>query len=94
MYFQKQHEQHDLARRSLLENRAALDRLAEALLERETLDAEEIQACIEDRPLPHRTRITIPTYSDRRDKARADAAGRGTPSKTASIFPPRRTEPA
>ncbi|MEI8257183.1 MAG: hypothetical protein WCJ30_16035, partial [Deltaproteobacteria bacterium] len=71
----------------------ALDRIAESLLERETLDSEEIQACIDGRPLPHRTKVNIPSWSERRDK-RGDA-GRGTPAaaKTASIFPPRRTEP-
>jgi len=36
------HECHDEARRLLHEHRAALDALAQALLERETLDEEEI----------------------------------------------------
>ncbi len=85
-------EQESLARRVLDENRAALDRLAESLLERETLDSEEIQACIDGRPLPMRTKVNIPSWSERRDK-KGDT-GRGTPVKTASIFPPRRTEPS
>ena len=83
-------EQMEIARKLLTENRAALDRLAEALLERETLDSEEIAACLEGRPLPYRARVSIPSWTERRDKR----DGRGTPAKTASIFPPRRPEPS
>jgi cell division protease FtsH len=85
-------EQGEVAHKVLLENRAALDRLAEALLERETLDSEEITACIEGQPLPHRARVSIPSWVDRRDR-RGDP-GRGTPAKGASIFPPRQPEPS
>ncbi|HEY3493930.1 MAG TPA: ATP-dependent zinc metalloprotease FtsH, partial [Polyangiaceae bacterium] len=53
--------QHDLARKVIQENREKLDRLATALLERETLDAEEISAALEGRELPRRQRVIIPT---------------------------------
>ena len=53
------------ARELLVENRVILDRMAEALLERETLDAEEIDAVVEGRELPDRERVEIPTYRER-----------------------------
>ena len=75
--------QRSVARRVLTENREALDRLAMALLERETLDAEEIQACLENKPLPDRVKPVIPSWSERRERKDASAG------KVASIFPPR-----
>ena len=60
--------------RTLIEtNRDALDRLATALLERETLDSDEIKACVDGTPLPFREKVIIPTWSERRDKERADS---------------------
>jgi cell division protease FtsH len=56
------------ARALLGANRDKLDRLAEALLERETLDAEEIDAVVAGRELPARQRIQIPTYRERAEK--------------------------
>jgi len=58
--------QYALAVRVLEENRDKLDRLAQALLERETLDSEEIQAAFDNRELPARQRVVIPTYADQR----------------------------
>ncbi len=58
--------QYNLAVRVLVENRDKLDRLAHALLERETLDSEEIEAALDGRELPVRDRVVIPTYSDQR----------------------------
>jgi cell division protease FtsH len=58
--------QHKVAREVLASHRDKLDRLAEALLERETLDAAEISAAIEGQPLPPRQRVVIPTWSDKR----------------------------
>jgi cell division protease FtsH len=58
--------QYALAVRVLQENRDKLDRLALALLERETLDAEEIQAAFDGRDLPAREKVVIPTYSEQR----------------------------
>jgi len=60
------HAQHELALSVLSANREQLDRLAEALLERETLDAQEINASIAGEPLPPRQRVVIPTWSDKR----------------------------
>ena len=59
-------KQYALAVRVLEENRDKLDRLAHALLERETLDSEEIQACFDGRELPAREKVVIPTYSEQR----------------------------
>jgi cell division protease FtsH len=73
-------EQYDLCRRLLTENRDKLDRLAEALLERETLDSSEIDAAMEGRELPPNQRVIIPTYSEKQ-KNRVDAKKR-----PASIF--------
>jgi cell division protease FtsH len=80
-------EQYTLARNSLSENKAKLDLLAEALLERETVDGSEIDAILEGRPLPRRERIHIPTYAD---KAR-DAKEKRKP---ASIFGTPRPAPS
>ncbi len=46
-------------------NRDKLDRLAQALLERETLDSEEIGAALDGRELPPRQRVVIPTWSEK-----------------------------
>jgi cell division protease FtsH len=45
-------ENYDLAKKTIEESKDAVVRIAEALLERETLGAEEINALIEDRELP------------------------------------------
>ncbi len=52
----------------LTKNRELLDRMAEALLERETLDREEIDALVDGRDLPPRAKVTIPTYRERAEK--------------------------
>src|SRR6187399_1138870 len=72
-------EQYERARKVIRENRDKLDRLAEALLERETLDSEEIQAAIDHRELPTRERVIIPTWSERQ-KAKTEK------KRPASIF--------
>ncbi|MBI4703491.1 MAG: AAA family ATPase [Deltaproteobacteria bacterium] len=58
------------ARGMLVEQRALLDKMAEALLERETLDAEEIDAIVAGRDLPVRARVVIPTYRERAEAAK------------------------
>lgn len=63
--------------------RSKLDRLAEALLERETLDREEIEAVMEDKPLPPRRMVSIPTYAEKR---------RDDEDRKGSIFQPRPRE--
>ena len=60
-------------------HRDQLDRLAKALLDRETLDAEEIDAAVEGRELPERQRTVIPTWSEKQ-KAQSDKR------RPASIF--------
>jgi cell division protease FtsH len=72
-------DQHAVARRVLSEHRRELDALAHALLERETLDAEEIKAVVDGRPLPERTKVVIPSWSDK-DKAQKEKR------RAASIF--------
>ncbi|MBI4954076.1 MAG: ATP-dependent metallopeptidase FtsH/Yme1/Tma family protein [Myxococcales bacterium] len=58
----------EAARKMLGENRDTLDKLAEALLERETLDAEEIDALVGGRQMPDRERVKIPTYRERNEQ--------------------------
>src|SRR6185503_7711884 len=80
-------EGHDEAHRLLSEHRDTLDRLAVALLERETLDGEEVDAIVAGRDLPDREKIVIPTYSERekaaKEKRRA-ASIFGTPKPAPS----------
>ena len=59
-------QQYQVAKKVVVENREAIDRLATALLERETLDSEEISAALEGRELPTRHRVVIPSYADKR----------------------------
>jgi cell division protease FtsH len=72
-------DQHAVARAVLTEHKEQLDALATALLERETLDAEEIQAIIEGRPLPMRVKVVIPSWSEK-DRAQREKR------RSASIF--------
>ena len=58
--------QHQVASGVLTGHRVELDRLAEALLDRETLDSTEIGLAIAGQPLPPRERLVIPTWSDKR----------------------------
>jgi cell division protease FtsH len=80
-------EGHAEAQRLLSEHRETLDKLAVALLERETLDAEEVDAIVAGRDLPERSKIVIPTYSERekaaKEKRRA-ASIFGTPKPAPS----------
>jgi cell division protease FtsH len=72
-------EQHKRAKDVLTGRRDALDRLAQALLERETLDQDEIRAVVEGRELPERERVIIPTWSERAEQSKEKRRG-------ASIF--------
>jgi cell division protease FtsH len=83
-------EGRDTAKRLVAEHRAAVERMVEALLERETLDTEEMRACIEGTPLPERQKVSIPTWAERRDKTRADKGA----SKASTAFTPRKGEPS
>jgi cell division protease FtsH len=79
-------EQYTRARALIEENRAHLDAIAEALLERETLDQEELTALMKGEPLPDRERIIIPTYAEKQKRAREEKDRKG------SIFQPRPRE--
>src|SRR5690348_14805765 len=63
----------------LTREREKLQRLADSLMERETLDAEEIAAVLEGRELPKREKLVIPTYAEK-DKASKEKR------RVASIF--------
>jgi cell division protease FtsH len=56
------------ARTLLSANREVLDRLAEVLLVRETLDRAEIDAIVADEELPEQKDTRIPTYRERAEK--------------------------
>lgn len=59
-------EQYARARSLLEANRDKLEAIAEALLERETLDREEIEAVMGGGPLPPNRRIIVPSYAEKR----------------------------
>jgi len=61
---------HDEAKRMLTERRDLLEKLALALLERETLDAEDVDAIMTGRDLLTKERVIIPTYADREKAAK------------------------
>ncbi len=71
--------QYEKVKGFLTENAAQLDALAKALIERETLDADEIKATLEGRQLPPVQRVIIQSYADK-DKAAKEKR------KVASIF--------
>ncbi len=72
--------QYDKVRTLLTANKERIEAIARALLERETLDAEELKALYEGREIaPHTHRVIIPTYSEK-EKAKAEKR------KAASIF--------
>jgi cell division protease FtsH len=64
------HSQYDRVRALITEHRAKVEAIAKALMERETLDAEEINAVMEGRELPKRERVVIPSYADKEKKER------------------------
>jgi cell division protease FtsH len=63
-------EGHEVAKQLLSEHRDTLDKLAQALLDRETLDAEDVDAVVGGRELPNKERVVIPSYSDRERAAK------------------------
>ena len=78
---------YDVAKQILTEHREKLNRLAEALLDRETVEGSEMEAILEGRPLPRRERIFIPTYADKAREAKEKR-------KPASIFGTPRPAPS
>jgi cell division protease FtsH len=78
-------EQYERAKQLIQSNLDKLDRIAHALLERETIESEEIAAIMADRPLPPRQKkIVIPRYSEKRAQAKE--------KRKTSIFQPRPRE--
>jgi cell division protease FtsH len=71
--------QYTKVKEALTASKEKLQRLADVLIERETLDAEEIQAVLEGRELPKRERVVIQTYAEK-DKASREKR------RVASIF--------
>jgi cell division protease FtsH len=63
-------KQYEVGRAIIRGSRDKLDRLAEALLERETLDAEEIEAALNGDEMPKRERVVIPTWSEKHQQQR------------------------
>ncbi len=61
---------HETAKRLLSEHRELLDKLAQALLERETLDAEDVDALMSGRDLSDKPKISILSYADRERQAK------------------------
>jgi len=77
-------EQYERATNLMKEHLDKLDSLAEALLDRETIDAEDIAAVMEGRELPPPKRVIIPRYSEKAAKAKE--------KRKTSIFAPRPRE--
>jgi cell division protease FtsH len=69
--------QYELTQKTIRENRDKLDRLAHALLERETLDSEEIKACMDGVELPKPSRVVIPTWNERKREEKKNKTERG-----------------
>jgi cell division protease FtsH len=63
-------EGYETARSLLGGHKETLDRIAEALLERETIDGEEVDAIVAGRSLPDRERVRVPTYAEREKAAK------------------------
>jgi len=72
-------EQYTKVKNLLEEKKDRVEAIAKALIDRETLDAEELKAIFEGRELPPRQRVVIPTYAEK-EKAKQDKR------KAASIF--------
>jgi cell division protease FtsH len=72
----------------LTREREKLQRLADSLIERETLDAEEIAAVLEGRELPKREKVVIPTYAEKekasKEKRRVASIFGGPPKPATS----------
>ena len=57
--------QHERVTTLIKSNMDKLEAMAQALLERETLDSLEIMAVMEGKPLPERKRLVVPSYADK-----------------------------
>ena len=77
-------EQYDRAKAVIAEHRVQLNAIAEALLERETLGREEIEAIMSGKDLPPSLIVTVPTYAEKRRENEEKRKG--------AIFQPRPRE--
>ena len=71
-------EQYTKVTTLLTEKKDVIDKIAKALMDRETLDAEEIKMIFEGKELPDKPKIVIPSYSDKEKQKKE--------RKVASIF--------
>jgi cell division protease FtsH len=76
--------QYDRAKLVIGEHRKELDAIAEALLERETLGREEIEAIMSGKELPPSVMVSVPTYAEKRRENEEKRKG--------AIFQPRPRE--
>ena len=72
------------ATKIIAENMDKLDAIAEALLERETLGREEIEAIMSGKELPPSVIVSVPTYAEKRRESEEKKQG--------TIFQPRPRE--
>jgi cell division protease FtsH len=72
----------------LTRDKEKLERLSNSLIERETLDSEEIAAVLDGRDLPTRERVIIPTYAEKdkqsKEKRRVASIFGGPPKPATS----------
>lgn len=83
-------ERYEYARRLLTENKHILMKVAEALLERETIDSSDLDAIIEGRELPHekpRTDIQKPQPPEENKEATAGKSAAVMPGKIINTAP-------
>jgi cell division protease FtsH len=71
-------EQYQRVRTLLTEKKDVIEKIAKALMDRETLDAEEIKMIFEGKELPEKPKVVIPSYSDKEKQKKE--------RKVASIF--------
>ena len=80
--------QFDQVTELLTSKRDTIEAIAKALMDRETLDHEELVALLEGRELPKRERVIIPTYADKerkeKDKRKVASIFGTTPPKPAT----------
>jgi cell division protease FtsH len=81
-------EQYEKVKTALTEKKDVIEAIAKALMDRETLDAEELKALFEGRELAAKERIIIPTYAEKerqaKEKRKAASIFGATPPKPAT----------
>jgi cell division protease FtsH len=79
--------QYATVKQLLTERKEAVEVIAKALMDRETLDIEELKALMEGKELPIRERVIIPTYAEKERQAKEKRKAAGiftTPPKPAT----------